>query len=202
MILIAKKLLKNIEKRFSSFDSQYKFDKELYITSRRECKITPYGMEILWNSLIEKEYLMSDTDLYKAFLKSPDLYVSNTFGYEKNFYIKCRCRQFWTGFLREVDVAIKLNKIDSKCKIFKNLKLDLGVGGVDIIYINKEKNKEIYFAIKMGNKHTDRDAMSIKERKDGKAWDKVIQLFAETEKENPLGLAKVSEEKIKQAICQ
>lgn len=200
MILITKKLLKSIEDRFQKFDEQYQFDKNLYVTSRRECKVTPYGMEILWKSLIEKEHLMSDNDLYKAFLSSPDLYVSNTFGYERNFYIKCRCRQFWTGFLREVDVALKLNNLDNKCKIYKSLKLDLGRGGVDIIYINKEKNKEIYFAIKMGNNHTDKDAMSIKERKDSKAWNKVVPVFAQTSLDNPNGLAKVSEETLKKYL--
>lgn len=200
MFLITKKLLKSIEDRFQKFDEQYQFDKNLYVTSRRECKVIPYGMEILWKSLIEKEHLMSDNDLYKAFLNSPDLYVSNTFGYERNFYIKCRCRQFWTGFLREVDVALKLNNLDNKCKIYKSLKLDLGKGGVDIIYINKEKNKEIYFAIKMGNNHMDKDAMSIKERKDSKAWNKVVQVFAQTSSNNPNGLAKVSEETLKKYL--
>lgn len=97
-----------------------------------------------------------------------------------------RSRQFWTGFLREIDVAIRLSHLDPKGTIYKDLDSDLGRGRVDLHY-QRGDGKMFHLAIGHEGESSEEYADS---RKGDKAIVNITELIAPNPKDDKLHLVK------------
>ena len=148
MIEITTDIIEAVAKDFEKIDSAYRFDYELFKISSMENKLTPPVTPILWSTLIGEKRILSVEELVEKVKSHPDFFCGKIENVDADKCLYARCRQFWTGFLRELDFVIKLKKEDRIGKVYKDIYKDLGLGGIDIVYINKWDTR-FDFSIKM-----------------------------------------------------
>jgi hypothetical protein len=189
MIEITPKTIDTIIPQFEFIDKNYVFDYGLSKLSSIENELSPPVVPILWNSFFAGK-ILSDIELCNIISNSPDFSLGEIEGVSASVNLFARCRQFWTGFLREVDFIIKLNKYDPDGKIYKNIEADIGYGAIDIVYISSS-GKEFCFALKMrgGSSNFSRD-----KRKIAKTDKNVVPVFVSVDEDHKYALAKVEDD--------
>jgi len=190
-----------IRNKFWGIDAKYVFDIEMHKISKRESNFQPRVIPILWKHVLNEKRILTYKQLAAIVKKHSRFQINSIPGYTENQVVLARCRQFWTGFLRELHVAIKLKDLDPDGSVFRDDEADTGRGGIDLIYQNSVTEETLYFAVKMPDRKNDQHSKSQTKRKESKRADFVTVLYAKKNLDNPNGLDKVPEETIRLYAC-
>lgn len=186
-----------INDTLSSIKSNYRFDYDLFRVSRLDIKIEPAIMPFFYDNLY-KGVVWTDSDALSYLSKICTVTKSAQHSHiSDDIILRSRIRQFATAFYRELDTMLTLNKFDRDGKIYKDMAVDLGPGGIDFGYIRSRDSKEFLFAVTHAGLYSDMHKIN---RKNAKYADNVYFLTAQRDPNNRYGLDCVSPDDILKAI--
>ena len=172
---ISNQQLLKFEKREKEICLEWKYDGPLFSKARLNIGINPQVVPWLWHYWIDNSDVPDLDSLANLLRKDPKHSVSGNFTkYSDENIHHARCYQFRLGFLRELDLAIRIIKNRPKAEIWRDDEEDTGSGRSDITYINEGVKKR--FAVTHKGETSD---FYAEKRKYGKQEEDVIVIVAD-----------------------
>ncbi len=155
--VITDKLLEKIRPQLKAHRDPFVFDGKLFAISNIDgIDVEPSGMPLFYREFFKGKIANWKT-IAKEIFESPNFKITKTKDTEEvNRTLKnnterqicfAKSRALYTGFLREVYSMFIAKDYDSKCVLQKDIKADLGEGGVDFGFTRSWDGLKVPFGI-------------------------------------------------------
>lgn len=203
-VQIKKEQVDAIEKQFWNIERDFKFDYAANRTASNNYTILNKkgdivgGVPILYEYWMKSNRIMLFEELHNMALEMKwKADGHEEYSLDAKAALRCKLRNLWTGWLREIHARIFLQKYDLYGTFWYADNIDLK-HGIDIFYRRAIDHRLFGIAVRHDGAHSD---YFDNKRKIGKRSDWVLTLTSSPNKANPSGLDVVKPKTIFNLVC-